>query len=211
MHLQVRGRGRRPHPVIAALGLLGGTFNPPHVGHLVCAREAREQLGLDRVALVPVATPPHKEVPGDPGPDVRLDLCRAAVAGEDGLEVLDAEVARGGASYTVDTLRALDAADPGDELTFIVGGDMALSLPTWREPGEILRLARLAVAERSGARRADIEERLAPLGGRVCFFAMPRLDISSSAVRARLAAGRSVRWLVPDAVAEAIAQRGLYR
>jgi nicotinate-nucleotide adenylyltransferase len=169
------------------------------------------QLGLDRVALLPVSTPPHKQASDDPGPEARLELCRRAVAGADGLEVLDLEVARGGPSFTVDTLRALHATGSGDDLTFIVGGDMALSLPTWREPEEVLRLARLGVAERSGAVRADIEDRLAPLGGRIDFFDMPRIDLSSTDVRARVAAGRPVRYLVPDAVAAYIAEKGLYR
>jgi nicotinate-nucleotide adenylyltransferase len=163
------------------------------------------------VALVPVSSPPHKRVTEDPGPEVRLELCRRAVAGFDGLDVLDVEVKRGGPSFTVDTLRALHADRPGDDLTFIVGGDMALSLPAWREPEEILRLARLAVAERSGSLRADIEQRLAPLGGRIDFFDMPRIDLSSTDVRARVAAGRRVRFLVPEGVAAAIDEMGLYR
>jgi nicotinate-nucleotide adenylyltransferase len=191
------------------LGLLGGTFNPPHIGHLICAQEARAQLGLDRVELVPVHSPPHKEVIDDPGPEVRLELCRAAVAGDEGLGVCDVEVRRPGPSFTVDTLRELDPEN--QELTFIVGGDMALSLPTWREPGEVLRMARLGVAERVWAVRADIEVRLAPLGDRIDFFAMPRIDISSTEVRRRVAKGRPIRYLVPDAVAEAVAERGLYR
>lgn len=162
------------------------------------------------MALVPAAVPPHKHPAGEPSAQLRLELCRRAVTGVEGFEVLDVEARRPGPSFTVDTLRELHADRPGDELTFIVGGDMALSLPTWREPAQLLRLARLAVAERSGATRADVEERLAPLGGRLDFFTMPRIDISSTDVRARLAAGRPVRWLVPDAVAAAIAEHGLY-
>jgi nicotinate-nucleotide adenylyltransferase len=191
------------------LGLLGGTFNPPHIGHLVCAQEALVQLGLDRVELLPAGVPPHKEAAGDPGPELRLELCRAAIAGNERLGVCDAEVRRPGPSYTVDTLRELDAEDL--QLTFIVGGDMAMSLPTWREPAEVLRIARLGVAERAGAVRADIEERVAPLGGRIDFFAMPRIDISSSDLRRRVAEGRPVRYLVPEPVAAAIEERGLYR
>jgi len=128
--------------------------------------------------------------------------------------VSDLEVVRGGASYTADTLRALHASFPGADLTFIVGGDMAFSLPTWREPAEVVALARLAVAERKGARRADILERLATITGaveRVDFFDLPRIDLSSSLVRRRVAAGRPIKYLVPDPVAEYIAQHGLYR
>jgi nicotinate-nucleotide adenylyltransferase len=178
---------------------------------VILAQEARWQLGLDRVALVPVFRPPHKEADGDPGPEARLELCARAVEGFEGLEASDVEVRRGGPSYTVDTLRALHADGSGDDLTFIVGGDMALSLPTWREPEEVLRLARLGVAERSGATRADIAERLRPLGGTVEFFTMPRIDISSTDLRARVAAGRPYAHLVPRGVAATIERRGLYR
>jgi nicotinate-nucleotide adenylyltransferase len=196
------------------LGILGGTFNPPHLAHLLAAQEAHDQLGLDEVLLIPVAAPPHKAAPGDPGAAIRLELCRLAVADDERLAVSDIEVRRGGASYTADTLRALHATFPGADLTFIVGGDMASSLPTWREPAEVVRLARLAVAEREGARRVDILERLATVPGaveRVDFFDLPRMDISSSLIRRRVAAGRPIRYLVPERVAEYIAQHGLYR
>jgi len=196
---------------VSAIGILGGTFNPPHLGHLLCASEAVDQLGLERVVLIPVAVPPHKEAQDDPGGEERAVLCELAVAGDERLGVSRLELERGGASYTVDTLRALHAIDPEDDLTFIVGGDQALRLPTWREPREVLRLAALAVAERSGAARRDIVERLEGLPtDRVRFFDMPRLDVSSSAVRRRVAAGRSIRYLVPDGVADRIAERGLY-
>lgn len=196
------------------MGILGGTFNPPHLAHLLCAQEAHAQLGLDRVVLMPVAAPPHKEADGDPGAAVRLAMCQAAVAGDPRFAVSDLEIRRGGASYTVDTLRALHDSFPEDDLTFIVGGDMASSLPAWREPAEVLRLARLAVAEREELRRADILDELAVLPGaadRVDFFDLPRMDISSSLVRRRVAAGRPIRYLVADPVAEYVAEHGLYR
>jgi nicotinate-nucleotide adenylyltransferase len=196
------------------IGLLGGTFNPPHLGHLLLAQEAHDQLGLDRVVFVPVAVPPHKEADGDPGAAARVELCRRAVGGDDRFDVSTLEVERGGASYTVDTLREIHATSPGDELSFIVGGDMASSLPTWREPADVLRLARLAVAERDGVRRADILDRLSSLPGaaeRVDFFDLPRVDVSSSLVRRRIAAGHPIRYLVPDSVAEYITANGLYR
>jgi nicotinate-nucleotide adenylyltransferase len=161
-----------------------------------------------------VAVPPHKEAADDPGPETRLELCRLAVGDDDRLGVSDLEVRRGGPSYTADTLRTLHATFPGVELTFIVGGDMASSLPTWREPAEVVAQARLAVAEREGARRADILERLATIPGaveRVEFFDLPRIDLSSSLVRRRVAAGRPIRYLVPDPVATYVAQHGLYR
>jgi nicotinate-nucleotide adenylyltransferase len=206
--------------VSVRVGILGGTFNPPHVGHLLCASEAADQLGLHQVVLVPVARPPHKEVPDDPGAQERLALCELAVAGDRRLSVSRLEIDRGGASFTVDTLAELHARTPEDELTFIVGADMALSLPTWHEPRRVLGLATLAVAERSGAARRDIVERLEELGAddggaggqpNVRFFEMPRVDISSSLLRRRVAQGRSIRYLVPDAVADRITRRRLYR
>jgi len=198
---------------VASVGILGGTFNPPHIGHLVCAQEARSQLQLDRVVLMPVHTPPHKAALDDPGPEARLALCQAAIAGDEELEISALEIERGGSSYTVDTLRALNGSREGDDLTFIVGGDMASSLPSWREPEALLELARVAVAEREEHRRHEIAERLGALRGadeRVVFFTMPRLDISSSDIRRRIAEGRPIRWLVPAEVCDEIERRGLY-
>ena len=194
------------------VGILGGTFNPPHEGHLALACAALDQLGLDRVLLMPVATAPHKAVPDDPGGDVRAELCRLAVGDDPRLGVSTVELDRGGTSYTVDTLRAFRRERPGDELTLIVGADMAASLPGWREPAEILRLARVAVAQRAGTERSEVLAVLAGLegGGSVEFFDMPPADVSSSAVRARVAAGQSLEGLVPAAVATRIVDLGLY-
>jgi len=198
---------------VARVGILGGTFNPPHIAHLVCASEAAAQLDLDRVLLTPVATPPHKAASMDPGPEERLELCRLAIAGDERLGICDREVKRGGPSYTVATLRELHELAPEDDLTFIVGGDIALGLPSWREPEAVLDLATLAVAERSGAGRHDVAERLEqafPGQARLRFFDMPRMDVSSSQIRRRVTAGRCIRYLVPDPVAERITRERLY-
>ena len=198
---------------MAQIGILGGSFNPPHLAHLVCASEAAAQLGLDRVLLTPVAAPPHKDAERDPGPRERLALCRLAIAGDERLDVCDLEVVRGGPSYTIDTLRELHARTPEDDLTFIVGGDIALGLPTWHEPDAVLGLARLAVAERSGAGRGDIAARLSerfPHAPAPAFFDMPRMDISSSLIRDRVAAREPIRYLVPDTVSAYIAKHRLY-
>jgi len=198
---------------VARIGILGGTFNPPHIAHLVCASEAAAQLDLGRVLLTPVAKPPHKAATTEPGPRQRLELCRLAVVGDERLGVCDLEVKRGGPSYTVATLRELHERAPEDDLTFILGGDIALGLPSWHEPEAVLDLATLAVAERFGAGRRDVVERLEQaFGGRASlrFFDMPRIDVSSSQIRRRVAAGRSIRYLVPDPVAERIAREGLY-
>ena len=197
------------------VGLLGGTFNPPHIGHLVCAQEAWAQLGLDRVLLVPVFSPPHKEPDGDPGVDVRVALCEAAVAGDARLGVSRAEADVPGRSYTVDTLNRLHDARPEDQLTFIIGGDMAASLPQWREPQAILELCTIGAAARDGVGREEVLERLERelpgASSRIRFFDMPRIDISSTLIRRRVAAGEPVRYLVPDAVAATIEREGLYR
>jgi len=197
---------------LARIGIFGGTFSPPHVGHLACAEAALSHLGLDRVLLMPVARPPHKEAVEDPGAEHRVAMCRLATAGDERIGVSELEVERGGPSYTVDTLRALHQATPQDEFTFVAGGDMAASLPGWREPEEVLRLAAFGVAEREGAGRTEVERAVAGLEGRdrVVFFDMPRVDVSSSAIRRGIAAGRPVRDLVPDAVARYIDEHGLY-
>jgi nicotinate-nucleotide adenylyltransferase len=195
------------------IGILGGTFNPPHLGHLAMAQEAHWQLGLDRVVLMPVFLPPHKRLVDDPGPDARFELCRLAVEKDERFAVSRLELDRGGSSYTVDTLREIHAASPEDQLTFIVGGDVAQGLRTWREPEAVLGLARIAVAEREGIRRQDIAEQVAGLPGAedLVFFDVPRLDISSSSIRRRVREGRPIRYLVPDDVARVIGARGYYR
>jgi len=198
---------------LTAVGILGGTFNPPHLAHLVCASEARAQLALERVVLVPTGVPPHKPMEQEPGAAHRLEMCRLAAGGHrDWLTVSSIEVDRGGPSYTADTLREIHASQPGDELTFIVGGDMAWSLPSWREPEAILGLASVAVAERAGARREEVRTRLDAMAGaaRITYIDVPRLDISSSALRRRVREGRPLDYLVPDPVADYIEQRRLY-
>ena len=199
---------------MTAVGILGGTFNPPHLAHMVCASEARAQLSLDLVLLVPTGVPPHKPMEEEPGRMHRLEMCRLAADGHrDWLEVSAIEVDRDGPSYTVDTLRQIHATQPGDELTFIVGGDMAWSLPSWREPEEILQLASVAVAERTGARREEVRARLAGMqrAHRISYIDVPRLDISSSALRRRVREGRPIDYLVSDTVADYIEQRRLYQ
>ena len=193
--------------------MLGGAFNPPHIGHLALAQEAYARLELDEVLLVPMAHAPHREIEPEPGPGVRLRLVELAVQGDVRLSACPIEVDRGGRSYTVETLRALRDRAPADERVLILGGDAAAGLPGWREPEEVLRLASVAVAEREGWERERVRAALAGLDGaaeRVEFFEMPRLDVSSSLVRERAAAGLPVRYLVPDLVAEDIAERGLY-
>ncbi len=161
---------------------------------------------------MPVGVPPHKSAEDDPGAEHRLAMCRLAIGHDPRLEVSELELRRAGPSYTVDTLQALHAADPDVELTFILGADMARTLGRWREPHEILALARLAVAERDGSARREILRALQRLDGvpRVAFLDMAPVDVSSSMVRQRVAGGQAIVGLVPDAVADYIAVHDLY-
>jgi nicotinate-nucleotide adenylyltransferase len=192
--------------------VLGGTFNPPTLGHLAIARYAREQLGLERVALVPAGSPPHKQIAGDPGPQRRLEMCELLVRGAEGLSVCAIETERDGPSYTVDTLRELHERDPETELTVIVGADVAGTLPSWREPLELLALARIAVAARPGSDRSAVRDALASLGGleRASFLDAPLIDISSSRAREQAAAGEPIARLVGADVAKYVAEHALY-
>jgi nicotinate-nucleotide adenylyltransferase len=194
------------------IGILGGTFNPPHLGHLICAQEAHRQLQLDRVLLIPTRTPPHKLLRDDPGPRHRLELCRLAVGDDDRFAVSDLEIGRDGPSYTVDTLEELHATVQDSDLYLILGGDIATGLPQWREPERVLSLATLGVVDREGTPRTAIEAALDHLAGgeRVQFFSMPQIAISSTLVRRRLQAGQPVRYLVPDAVIDYMERHRLY-
>jgi nicotinate-nucleotide adenylyltransferase len=195
-----------------SVGVLGGTFNPPHLGHLAIARDARRELGLERVVLMPARIPPHKPAVADPGAEHRLHMCRLLIDGEDGLAVCALEIERDGPSYTVETLKAVHASHPDLELTFIVGADTARTLPAWREPEQVLALAEFAVAARAGTEREAVLESIAELGraGDVRFLTTPLLEVSSSMARERVAAGEPIEALVGSAVAGYIAANELY-
>jgi nicotinate-nucleotide adenylyltransferase len=193
-------------------GILGGTFNPPHLGHLVAAQEAYRELDLDQVMLIPAGIPPHKPVEDEPGAEHRLQLCRLAVGDDDRFTVSDLELRRDGPSYTVDTLDVLRSQSPSDDLFLILGGDIAAGLPDWHESERVLELATVAIAKRRGTAKAAVEGALATLAGgeRARFFQMPRIGISSTMVRRRVRAGQPIRYFVPDPVMHYIERHGLY-
>jgi nicotinate-nucleotide adenylyltransferase len=197
---------------VPRLGILGGAFNPPHIGHLVCAQEALLQLELDKVLFVPVGQAPHRGIEDDPGAEARLELVERAIADDERFANSRVELERDGPSYTSDTLRGMRSAAPEDEYFLILGGDQAATLPTWHEPEEVLSLATLAVVERVSWTRNAIVIKIARLKGseRVRYLDMPLIQVSSSAIRRRVAAGRPIRYLVPDAVADYIEANGLY-
>jgi nicotinate-nucleotide adenylyltransferase len=194
------------------VGILGGAFNPPHIGHLVCAQEALLQLELDSVLFVPFGQAPHRELENDPGAEMRLEMVELAIEDDDRFAGSRVELDRDGPSYTSDTLRQLHAAEPDDEHVLILGGDQAAALPEWHEPEQVLELAQVAVVERTNWSRNAVGIRVGRLRGaeRIRYLDMPIIQVSSSSVRRRIAAGLPIRYFVPDRVASFIDAKDLY-
>lgn len=195
------------------LGILGGTFDPVHLGHLVLATMAGEQLSLDWVLFVPAGQPWRK--PGRPvaSGEHRLQMLQLATVHNSGFDVVSVEVERPGPSYTVDTLKWFREQQATAELFFIVGQDALADLPSWHQPGQILKLASLAVARRPGA-EGSLEEAgtsLPMLEGRVEWVAMPQIEISATMIRERVKDHLPIRYLVPDTVEAYIREHELYR
>jgi nicotinate-nucleotide adenylyltransferase len=197
---------------VAAVGVLGGAFNPPHIGHLVLAQEAAFQLRLDEVLLVPVGESPYKRIDPEPGPEVRFEMARLAAESDPLLSASDIETARDGPSFSFRTLELMSDARPGDEFVFLMGADVAAGLESWRTPERVLELARVGIAARPGTALEEAEAALERLGGdgRSEVVRMPEIGVSSTGIRRRVAAGRPIRHLVPDAVIGYIGTRGLY-
>jgi nicotinate-nucleotide adenylyltransferase len=189
--------------------VLGGSFDPPHIGHVVLAQEALSQLPVDEVRLVPCNRSPHKPEGHHFAPERRLAMAVAAVRGHRGLAVSRAELDRPPPSYTVDTLEAVAAERPARAVWLVIGADQVASLPRWRRPERLLELARLAVVERPGMGADDLVLEAAGLdAGRVNRIAIPRIDVSSTEIRRRLAAGQPVWHLVPAGVEPLLAPDG---
>ncbi len=190
------------------IGLYGGTFDPVHLGHLRAAENAREAMGLDLVAFLPAAVPPHRGAPLSPAAD-RLEMARLATAPHPCFEAWDTELRRPGPSYTVETVSALLRERPADSFVLVVGADTWPEIATWREPEKLLSLVEVAVVDRPGY---PAEEPVAPFPAArgVRRAEGPSLPVSATEVRERARRGRSVRYLVPDAVAEYIVARRLY-
>ena len=200
----------------ATVGVLGGTFDPVHEGHLHAASSVRAALGLPRVVLLPCARPPHK--PGTSASDAdRLEMLRLAVADRPGLEICTWEIDRGGTNYTIDTLRAL-RRERGWDPVFVVGTDALVDLPSWRQPEALLAEFDLVVVDRPGRSADPTGPRVLPWtgaadlgrGGRVFRLALAPRDVSASEIRRRCAAGEPLSDLVPPAVARYIRERKLY-
>lgn len=210
------------------LGLLGGTFNPIHLAHLRIAEEAREAAGLDQVMFIPASDPPHKTLAGEVSFHLRYGMVQQAVADHPSFCVTDIEARRNGKSYTVETLSALQQERPSDQFHFIIGSDSFLELGLWHCYADLFGLASLVVVERPGKTiinplqqlpeavqdqfRYDAPNLLCHRSGTtIRFITGTPLDISSSNLRELVAAGRSIRYLVPLIVETYIAQKGLYQ
>lgn len=197
-----------------AQGIFGGTFDPIHVAHLAVAEAALDDLGLASVTFIPAGEPPHKRDRTISPAEHRFAMVQAAVAGNPGFRVSRIEMDRDGPSYTVDTLAALAAEGGALPLALIMSMDSYLDLPDWREPQRVLALAALVVTPRDGIADAEpdfLEHHFPGMTARVVMLRGPRLRLSASELRARAAAGRSLRYLVPDAVSAYISDHALYR
>ena len=177
------------------------------------AQEAAFQLGLAEVLLVPVGESPYKRIDPEPGRELRLEMARLAAATDPALDASDVETAREGPSFSFRTLELMSDARPGDEFVFLMGADVAAGLESWRDPERVLELARVGIAARPGTALEEAEAALERLDAddRAEVVRMPEIGVSSTGIRKRVAAGRPIRHLVPDGVAEFIAKGGLYR
>jgi len=186
------------------VGLFGGSFDPIHHGHLIVGRAVAETLGLEELRFMPAGEQPFKQGRHVASASERATMVELAVAGEAGLAVERCEVDRPGPSYTVDTLRTLRSREPGQDFTLVVGADATRELDQWREAAALPALARIVAVARPGTPRpaSALVERVVEV---------PAVDLSATQIRRRVAEGRSIRYLVPDAVAEFIAIHGLYR
>jgi nicotinate-nucleotide adenylyltransferase len=190
------------------IGLFGGTFDPIHFGHLILAERAREEMALDAVLFVPANIPPHKRVGRRIAPpDCRIEMLRLATASNRSFCIEDHEIDREGISYTYDTLVYLRGLYPKAEFTLLIGADNARDFRTWYRPEEIVTMAKHGVWGRPGS---ELPAELMP-GVPLRRIDAPLIEISSTDIRERVAAGRSVRYLTPESVVEYIAQQGLYR
>jgi nicotinate-nucleotide adenylyltransferase len=190
------------------IGLFGGSFNPPHVAHLIVAEIARDQFGADEVWWIPNATPPHKSHDELAAVEHRLAMTRRATADNPAFRVCDIEVRRSGVSYTVETVRALQEQHPDTDFGLLLGSDSLDHFAEWHHPDEIADRVPLVVYKRPGVIDEVAEPRFA---NHVRFVSAPVMEVSGTEIRSRCRTGRSIRYLVPDAVRNYIEENGLYR
>jgi len=186
------------------IGILGGTFNPVHIGHLILAEEAREKLGLDKVIFVPAYLPPHKDTTDIAPALMRLEMLKLAIKGNGFFSVSDTEIKRDGRSYTIDTIREFKTKYPNDELYFLIGSDLLTYLEDWKDLNEILTMVKFITATRPGYALEKIPKRIDTIPIRA-------VDISGFEIRKAVKLNKSFRYLVPEAVFKFINRKKLYR
>jgi len=190
------------------IGIYGGTFNPPHVGHLIAIESVRDQLHLDKVLFIPSAQPPNKFGSSLAPADDRLQMITLAIADTREFEVSDLEVRRHGISYTIDTIRALEGLHPGAGFSLIIGSDNFLEFQSWKSPKEILDRVQLVVMNRPGFVLPPTKNEFSKFS---TFVKVPQINISSSEIRRRVKMRHSIRYLVPKQVEDYILRKNLYR
>ena len=196
-----------------SMGIFGGTFDPPHLGHLILATEAREQLGLERLLWVLTPDPPHKQGQSIAPLEYRLEMVKLAIANDPEFELSSVELTRPGPHYALDTVQLLADQNPGTNLVYLMGGDSLRDLPDWHRPADFVSACDLiGVMRRPGAaiHMAALEENLPGLRSKVRFVEAPLLDIAAHEIRARIAAGRPFRYFLPEAVYRYIVDHNLY-
>ena len=189
------------------IGMFGGSFNPPHNGHLIVCQAVLDQVGLDKIIFIPSAIPPHKLDMRLAPAEMRLEMVKLATVGNPGFDVSDIELRRGGTSYTVDTLKGLQQQHPDSQLHLLIGADNWVDFETWRMPDQIMQLAQIVVMTRPGF---AIERFAHRYGRRVRFGDVPNIGISGTMIRLNIKSGRSVKYLVPPQVEHFLDQHALY-
>lgn len=192
------------------IGIMGGTFNPVHNAHLIMARYAKEQYGLNNIIFMTSGNPPHKQNVNMPDAEVRHKMLRLAIGADDDFTADDYEVKSSSYSYSVNTLKYLKGIYPNDRIYFIIGGDSLKDLPKWYKPREILSMCTLLVYPRKGDTEGQISKIKKMYGGEIYPISSPELEISSTEIRKRLTEGKSVRHMIPDRVLEYIEENKLY-
>ena len=190
------------------IGIFGGTFNPPHMGHLIVAERIREELKLDKVWFVPCAVPPHKTMNDIEEAESRLEMVKLAIEGNPNFDVLDYEVKRGGKSYTVETVEYLRRKYPNYTFFLLIGADQLVEFHTWHKPEKILELVNVVAFTRPGV---DVSKAKKEYLSRVRLVTVPQIEISATEIRERVRKGLSIKYLVPDSVERYILSHKLYR
>ncbi|HAE61085.1 MAG TPA: nicotinic acid mononucleotide adenylyltransferase [Eubacteriaceae bacterium] len=197
------------------VGILGGTFNPIHYGHLLLAESARDRLGMDKVVFIPTGNNPFKTTDGDIDADHRCEMTKRGIASNDYFEISDIEIKRQGYTYTIDTLRELEKDYSDDELYLIVGADIVFEIDAWKSAEEVLKKISLVTTFRPGYDQERLDIRVEELKelyrARILKLYTPEMDISSSEIRSRVKHGYSIKYLLPESVEEYIYQQNLYR